>query len=122
METLGEFLNRRRQEMSRAENRPYDEPIPWSELAERGGIHYTNLTRWEKNKGMPMHFEDKAALAAVFGEEILKLPGMEIDPHMAWVFDNRDHPAVKAEVARIHRDLEPKVRGNMVRSEIRIQA
>ena len=117
-ETLGEFLNRRRQEMSEAEGRAYDEPIPWTELAARGGVHYTNLARWEKGQGMPNHFEDKAALADIFGEEILQIPGMEIDPDMAWVWKNRRHPAVKAELKRMRREIQPQINNKFDRSGI----
>lgn len=111
-ETLSEFLNRRRQEMSATENRPYDEPIPWTELAERGGIPNTSLANWEKGRGIPRSFEDKVALAAVFGEQIYKIPGMEVDPDMAWVWNHRNHPRLKAELARMRRDLQPEINNN----------
>jgi len=103
-ETLGQFLNRRRQELSALEGRPYDEIISWRELAGRVETSESNMLRWEKDAGLPRP-QQLPGLVRVFGPgiyaAILNTSGV--------LGDMIAYESEIPEMARLVREMEDKV-------------
>ena len=100
-ETPGEFLRRRRFEISAAMGRQYD-PLSIREMAIKCDMNEFTLGRLEKDIGKPSR-ENMAKMAAIYGEvvytvygEPLPLP-KDIDPKMLeLVRKAKDNPAIAA--------------------------
>ena len=71
MRELGEYLNRRRLEIAKAENRTFAPPT-WRELAYRAGVPENTLLRLEKGLSKP-DYNNAVKLAAVFGDKVMEL-------------------------------------------------
>lgn len=97
-ETLGQFLRRRRREMSDTEGR--FELLSWRELASRcilpdgRTVPESNLLRWSKDSGTPSSFDYVYSIARVFGPETFSILGMDISPALAYLWANRRDPNV----------------------------
>lgn len=69
---LKKYLHDAKRRMSKEENRAYDNPITWRELADRAGVPEQNMYSYKDGRHVPS-YEYALKLAAVVGMELMDI-------------------------------------------------